>query len=901
MSRSDRKGVANGEQWFRSLIERAPDPTWIIDGNRFVECNDAAIMALGYSSREELLNTHPSKLSPPRQADGEESFAKAERMMGLAKEKGLHRFEWMHTKADGTEFVAEVTLSTIELEHRQVIYCVWRDITERKSNEEKLLRQNNMLAAIIENFPGGISLFDADLRLAAHNDTFKHLMGLPESLFEKPGVRFEDLIRYNALRGDYGPGDPEQQVAATVARARNFQAHKFERVRPNGVALEIRGEPLAGGGFVTTYVDITERKQAEEALHKSEERWKFALEGANDGVWDWNVQAGEILYSKRWKEMFGFAEDEFGTATSEWSSRIHPEDMPQVRAIMKLHLENKAPPPSIEYRMRCKDGHWKWTLGRGMVVSRDSEGAPLRLVGTNSDISERKLIEQELVRSRNTAEARRAQVASLLDNSGQGFLSFGSDLVVDAECSRACEAMLGQSPAGRNATAVFFDDDAAKGELFCTIISSVLAEPDPAIRESMLSLLPIEIQRDDALLKAEYTILDNGKFMAVLTDITTERRMAAMLGSERRRLELIVMAVSDSRNFFDTINAFTEFLSDDLPRLLKSEAAPQIVARELYREIHTYKGLLNQFSFPNAPGALHDIETGLSGALSLGESLTALKISDLVAPEALSVPFHQDLAILSDALGEEFLAHGESFILSSDQALQLEALATRLLRGEIVDTSVAQIRRLLVEISTLRRVSFSDVLRGFDGLVKQAAASLEKQVAPIVVSEGVDVWIDPLTYRPFLRSLVHVFRNAVAHGIETPEARWEAGKDETGKITCSVALERNAIKLSIADDGGGIDLDALRQRIVSAGIYSESDVLAVSDEELARLIFMDNISTQREVSELAGRGVGLAALLSETINFGGEVVVKTVAGQGTEFLFRLPLQQGDLSGALNHG
>jgi two-component system chemotaxis sensor kinase CheA len=267
----------------------------------------------------------------------------------------------------------------------------------------------------------------------------------------------------------------------------------------------------------------------------------------------------------------------------------------------------------------------------------------------------------------------------------------------------------------------------------------------------------------------------------------------------------------------------------------------------------------------------------------------------------LSVPFHQDLAILSDALGEEFLAHGESFILSSDQALQLEALATRLLRGEIVDTSVAQIRRLLVEISTLRRVSFSDVLRGFDGLVKQAAASLEKQVAPIVVSEGVDVWIDPLTYRPFLRSLVHVFRNAVAHGIETPEARWEAGKDETGKITCSVALERNAIKLSIADDGGGIDLDALRQRIVSAGIYSESDVLAVSDEELARLIFMDNISTQREVSELAGRGVGLAALLSETINFGGEVVVKTVAGQGTEFLFRLPLQQGDLSGALNHG
>jgi chemotaxis protein histidine kinase CheA len=171
------------------------------------------------------------------------------------------------------------------------------------------------------------------------------------------------------------------------------------------------------------------------------------------------------------------------------------------------------------------------------------------------------------------------------------------------------------------------------------------------------------------------------------------------------------------------------------------------------------------------------------------------------------------------------------------------------------------------------------------------AERMEKEVAPIEVKGGADVWIDPHAYRPFLRSLVHVFRNSVAHGIESPDARWEAEKDEAGKITCSVALAGNTIKLTIADDGAGINLDALRQRVAAAGICTATEAAEMADDEVAKFIFMDNISTQKEVTELAGRGVGLAAVLNETKNMGGEVMVKTVAGQGTEFLFTLPLHQ----------
>ncbi len=263
MSGSDFK---TDHSWFKQLFESSPDPTWIIDGNRFVECNEAAIRTLGYGSREEFLDVHPSRLSPPKQPDGQDSYAKAESMMAIARDRGLHRFEWTHTRADGSDFVAEVTLSLVAREERQVIYCVWRDITERKTIEEKLRQQNSMLSAIIENFPGAISLFDANLRLVAHNAQFRHLMDLPDALFEKPGVGFEDIIRYNVARGEYGPGDPEQQFAAIVDRARNFTPHNIERVRPNGVALDIRGMPLPGGGFVTIYIDITERKQMEEQV-----------------------------------------------------------------------------------------------------------------------------------------------------------------------------------------------------------------------------------------------------------------------------------------------------------------------------------------------------------------------------------------------------------------------------------------------------------------------------------------------------------------------------------------------------------------------------------------------------------------------------------------------------------
>jgi PAS domain S-box-containing protein len=134
---------------------------------------------------------------------------------------------------------------------------------------------------------------------------------------------------------------------------------------------------------------------AKDSLEVSEERWKFALEGAGDGVWDWNIKTGEALFSTRWKQMIGYAEDEFPGLASAWKDHLHPDDKSGVLQYLGEYLANHRQNYAVEFRMRHKNGGWKWILARGMVVRRDSDGNPIRMIGTHTDITERKSVDAE--------------------------------------------------------------------------------------------------------------------------------------------------------------------------------------------------------------------------------------------------------------------------------------------------------------------------------------------------------------------------------------------------------------------------------------------------------------------------------------------------------------------------
>jgi diguanylate cyclase (GGDEF)-like protein/PAS domain S-box-containing protein len=140
----------------------------------------------------------------------------------------------------------------------------YTDITERKAAETELRHQHKLLETVIESIPSAISLFDKDSTLVLHNQTFQHLLDLPQALFDDAPVTLERIFRFNAERGEYGPGTPEIIVDALLARSRKHLAHHIERTRPNGKILDIRGVPLDDGGLVTVYTDITEQRASAE-------------------------------------------------------------------------------------------------------------------------------------------------------------------------------------------------------------------------------------------------------------------------------------------------------------------------------------------------------------------------------------------------------------------------------------------------------------------------------------------------------------------------------------------------------------------------------------------------------------------------------------------------------------
>lgn len=142
--------------------------------------------------------------------------------------------------------------------------------------------------------------------------------------------------------------------------------------------------------FISIKEDITEKIKIEQALKDSEKRWQFAIDGAGDGLWDWDLKTGKVFFSKQWKTMLGYSDDEIGDTLDEWEKRVHPDDIGKCKDDIRKHFDGDTDVYSNEHRMLCKDGTYKWILDRGIVVTWSSDGKPLRVIGTHSDISDKK-------------------------------------------------------------------------------------------------------------------------------------------------------------------------------------------------------------------------------------------------------------------------------------------------------------------------------------------------------------------------------------------------------------------------------------------------------------------------------------------------------------------------------
>lgn len=270
------------------------------------------------------------------------------------------------------------------------------EITERVQARAVLERSEQELRAITAQVPGVVYrvLFDAGQgwRFAFVSDGVRALFGVD------PALARHD----NQLLARFRHPDDSARVSQAIARAlSNGQPLNLDYriVLPDGTQKWVQQTSVAGTGEGASKVrigmllDISDRKRAEEDLRNSGERWKLALESTGDGVWDWQVQEGVELLSPQCKALYGFAPDELSDRPDALDSRTHPDDLPAMRLARMAHFAGRTPSYVNEHRVQCKDGSWKWILARGVVLSRDAQGQPLRMIGTHTDITERKQAE----------------------------------------------------------------------------------------------------------------------------------------------------------------------------------------------------------------------------------------------------------------------------------------------------------------------------------------------------------------------------------------------------------------------------------------------------------------------------------------------------------------------------
>jgi PAS domain S-box-containing protein len=215
------------------------------------------------------------------------------------------------------------------------------------------------------------------------------------------------------------PLRPGLRVAVEGAvRTRESRSYETRVEAPSGERWWLtRFLPLQRAGEVTGVLllatDVTERKRAERLLEENEERLQLALDGAQDGVWDWDVTTGRALYSRRWLEMLGYAIDEIEPNVRAWRVLVHPDDLPVAEAAIARHFSGESDHYEAEHRLRTKTGEWKWVLTRGKAVARDAKSRVLRMTGTHKDISASKRAEADRERLITELEAALAQVKAL--------------------------------------------------------------------------------------------------------------------------------------------------------------------------------------------------------------------------------------------------------------------------------------------------------------------------------------------------------------------------------------------------------------------------------------------------------------------------------------------------------
>ncbi|NCC25280.1 MAG: PAS domain S-box protein [Deltaproteobacteria bacterium] len=364
---------------------------------RFTAANICMARMFGFASPRELIDS-VTDIGTQLYADPQDR----ERLKKALRDRTeVMNQEFQMVRRDGTVIWVSRSARVVRDEQGRVVYEGFvSDITGRREAEAARFKLSQNYQELVENINDVLFSTGQDGTIQYVSPRVVELLGFAP--VEIVGRRYSEFVLAEDL--------PRLERAWGEIMAGRLESNEYRLVKKDGGMVWVRSSsrPIVHDGKAVglrgVLVDITGLKMVEEALRKSEERFMLAMDAARDGIWDWNVGTGEVYYSPAYAEMLGYAADGIPAHVSSWMDLIHPEDGERALEANTNCIENRAESFEIEYRMRAKDGSWRWILGRGRAASRNKDGRATRMVGTHTDITERKRSEEAIVRAKERAE-----------------------------------------------------------------------------------------------------------------------------------------------------------------------------------------------------------------------------------------------------------------------------------------------------------------------------------------------------------------------------------------------------------------------------------------------------------------------------------------------------------------
>lgn len=413
------------ESRFRNLVETMNEGISVIDSSGIITyVNYRACTMFGYSS-EEMVGASIQKLL----LSNEEQRAIFQKHLAARSEGSNSSYELDYTHKDG--HTLSMLVSPCPMFDSTGAACgsfaVLTDVTEQRKAQKAIAEKTAFLEMTLECMGQGVCVFDAEGSLVAFNQSYVDMYQFPQG-FIRTGMRHGEILRKMAEDGFLGPGNVDEMVATRVASALSGEARTNENTLLDGSAYIYHRRSMPNGGFVATYTDITERKNAERTLHETAERLAEAQHIAHFGHWRLDHTNNDLEWSDEVYQIFEIEPTQFSASYEAFLNTIHPEDREKVNQTYTQSLKTRAP-YEIDHRLEMPDGRIKWVHER-CRTEFDKKGNPVNSIGTVQDITDRKNAEKALYESE-------ARFRDLIEGSPLGIQivsSKGKRLYVNKAC-----------------------------------------------------------------------------------------------------------------------------------------------------------------------------------------------------------------------------------------------------------------------------------------------------------------------------------------------------------------------------------------------------------------------------------------------------------------------------------